>query len=795
MNTNIRLIALFLVFASLGTMALGIIPKASAGGPPTGNMLIKIYLDPSQEESALAKGDIDINDWPLSSTFINTNFNNPAITMNSYAEIGEYEFDINNQWWPTGPNDPTHTTVTARNIFFNPTGVRDIAALHFRRAIAHLSNKAKYTTDYMGGYGYIMQTPIPVPAMETFTDYSTLSNSTAQADPYGSTGGYLYTYDRAAAAREFDLGGFRFWTDSPNPSVRSWRDPGPDGVYGGGPSGNVKDADDGAVETLPNMKFWIRLDDPNRRLAGVDLYNEMVAAGIPAAAGTGLPGLDERIAERSTEFTEVMVLYDYNIYTGGWSVTADPDFLYDFFHSSMGQYSYANNYAGFKNAEYDAYAVKVKFPASLTAPSIEPGVTQFEFDCIQAQWVWSKYMPVVELWCAKGVKGYRTGWTGPSGIGTTGAVNYAGAGTDNGYSFMLMSWNPTQSYMTRTGPANTVVYGFKSDISALQVLTSEWLWDWNVLGQIYDTLLARNPYNLPEVIGTLATAWNDSTTYPGWEGKTVTQFTVRSDATFHNGAPVTPADVAYSLLCVRDAGAGNAWNYATVFEIDHVQIQGQIIRIFWTVKSALALHWAGFMPIIDEDLWNQASAIGPGTASGYTGYIPHNTNGNFGGGGGPVGTYVNAAHIRDFHPWETTDPATGKYYLSEDGSWGWSFVNYVVGQTVSLSAYSGMYTTVYRSTGSFTPMTFSQFIASAFHDVGDVNWPGTTNPAWYSKLDSLIDTYDLGLIANALSISSASTPWGSKFNQYNPDADLDSNGIVNIFDMSIASVHFGLTPG
>jgi len=628
--------------------------------------------------------------------------------------------------------------------------------LHFRRALAHLTNKAKYTTDYMGGYGYILQTFMPVPALEGFTDFSTLSNSTALADPYGSAGGYLYKFDRAAATAEFLLGGFKDWT-----GVGHMQWSGDNGVH---------------VEELPNMKFWIRLDDPNRRQAGEDLYNEMIVAGVPAAGTAGGAGLEKRISERSTCFTQVMVNYDYNIYTGGWSLTADPDFLYDLGHSSMGQYSYANNYAGFKNAEYDVLAEKVKFPVSLS---------DVPFAAIQAQWVMQKYTPIIWLWAAKGVKGYRTGYTG--------VVNQAGFGTDNGWSFNEMYWNPTQSYMTRTGPADTIVYGFKSDISALQVLTSEWVWDWNVLSEEYDTLIARNPYNLPEEVGGLATAWNASNNYPGWVGKTVTQFTLRTDATFHDGSPVTPGDIVYSLLAVKDAGAGNAWNYPTVFNIDHIQIQGQIIRVFWTVLSAFAMHWAGFMPIINSRVWNKA--IGPGTASGYS-FVPPTTDGTYTGG-----TYVAASNIRNYHPW--LDDANGNSIidLKEDGSWCWKFVSYSVGNTVVEKAWDGMYSTMARkpdpNVESYQMMSIEAFKTAAFHGIGNVNYAAGYGvaqvPAWYAS-DNVINIFDLTTTATSMPSSSSGT-WGKGSSQYNPDADINKDGAVNIIDLSIAGTNYGKKSG
>jgi ABC-type transport system substrate-binding protein len=699
MNRNVKLITFSMVFASFAMMALGFIPKASSQ-PATGNMLIKIYTGRGAEEAALANGGIDINDWPLSKTFITTYASNPQITLNEYAELGEMEFDLNNQLWPTGP--ATSPRTGAKNVFFDPNGVRDIAALHFRRAIAHLSNKAKYTTTFLGGYGYVMETIMPVPALEGYTDYSTLTNSTADAgDPWSpGMGGYLYAYDRIKAGQEFYLGGFR---DYDSDTKLEWRDPGVDGIYGTG--------DDGPIEELPNMKLWGRFDDPNRWQAGQDLYNELITAGIPAASGTGAAGLELRIVLRSTCFAAVMVNYDYNIYTGGWSLGADPDWVFDFFHSSMGQYGYASNYPGFKNHDFDPYAEAVKYA---------PAGSDVRFRAIQAQWVLNKYCADVWLWASKGVKGYRTGYEN--------VVNYAGFGTDNGYSFNLMEWNPALGG-TRLGPSNTIVYGFMNDVSALSVINSEWLWDWNALGLIYDTLIWRNPFNLAEEVGALASTWTTTDSYQGWTGKTVAEFTLRTGATFHDGTPVKPADIAYSILLVRSAGAGNAWNFPAVMDVDHIQIAGNVIRVFFSVQSAWAMHWAGFMPIINKDLWNQA--VGPGTTSGYTGFIPDDTDGTY-----YPGTFTNAAAMRDYHPWEADANGNGITDLKEDGSYAWKYVSYVVGQSVALTANTNYPTTMYRKTGpaTFTQMERSTFVTAAFHGIGDVNYPGGYGDAhgWYT---------------------------------------------------------------
>ena len=389
------------------------------------------------------------------------------------------------------------------------------------------------------------------------------------------------------------------------------------------------------------------------------------------------------------------------------------------------------------------------------------------------------------MWAAKGVKGYRHGWQN--------AVNYAGFGTDNGYSFDLMNWAPSGSD-SRLGPADTIVYGFKSDISAVHVVTSEWLWDWNVLGLIYDTLIGRNPYNLAEEVGALASSWSTTDSYPGWAGKTVCEFTVRTDAKFNDGTPVKPADVAYSLLVPRSAGAGNAWVYSSVMDINKIEIQGQVVRVFFNVNSQFALHWAGFISIFSKDLWN--SAIGAGTTSNYAGFIPDDTDGTY-----LPASFGNAAAMRDYHPWEADANGNGIIDLKEDGSYAWKYVSYVVGQSVALAANTNYPTTMYRKTApaTFTQMERSTFVNEAFHGIGNVNYAGGYGASppqnWYSS-DAVIDLIgDLAKIATSLTSKITDIPWGPGPVQYNPDTDLDKNGNVNVLDLGIAGANFGKRMG
>jgi len=63
-------------------------------------------------------------------------------------------------------------------------------------------------------------------------------------------------------------------------------------------------------------------------------------------------------------------------------------------------------------------------------------------------------------------------------------------------------------------------------------------------------------------------------------------------------------------------------------------------------------------------------------------------------------------------------------------------------------------------------------IDSAFHAMGDVNW------------DGYIDAYDLDLLKAAFGSTPGTPNW-------NPDCDLNGDGVVNVRDVTVCAVHQG----
>jgi len=158
---KIKATFLLLTLVSILVTSLSIFPVFGQSGPKTPNMIIHIYLNPDAENADMDAGVLDINDSPLPKAWIDAWRDNPDIQMTCDWEMGEAEFDINNQKWPTGCED---------HKFFDDTCPRCLAARDFRKAIAHFTDKDRYITEILEGYGYVADTKLPLNLMAYMAD-------------------------------------------------------------------------------------------------------------------------------------------------------------------------------------------------------------------------------------------------------------------------------------------------------------------------------------------------------------------------------------------------------------------------------------------------------------------------------------------------------------------------------------------------------------------------------------------------------------------------------------------------
>ncbi len=755
---------LLTMFAVLSlALSITIVPvRAQISGPWMDYLHIVNYGDPDTEFAALDTGEIDFTDWPYSKPWIDRFAAKPQeVTLNSYAEIGTWEYDIHHQWWPTGcdglspharqrpetgagdgnPPGPGHDwdpDAVNWKVYFDPDCPHCIASWGFRLAINFLTDTSYIVTDILKGYGYPAITWVPTPALAGWLDVENLTDSSFTY--HGANGdvevpSLIYGYDKNKAMELLDAAGFTLITS-------------------GSDAGKRQDPRKAAGEALDSLIFYIRLDDPNREAAGMRLAAEMEALGIP---------LDKRVVEKTVCFKSVMVEYNYHLYTGGYSFGADPGgFLWGTFHSSQyyAPVGWSGGYQGFCNVEAD-YWIDQAFQGATFEEVLE--------GTHLSTYLLNKYAVGPDLWASAGVQGYRTGWEG--------VVNHEGYGPTcpiTGGGFMWSLLNARWTGGTRpSGYEDTIWWGFKSNLEGPHVITAEWVWDWQVLQNVYDQMLWRNPYNLAEDVGFMAESW--STDMTEWEpGKGYLTFTLRDGMTWHDGWPVEPADVKFSLEFTRDCGPGVAWNYPGPSEIDHVDTQTEDpslgpmdVRIYFNSMSYWGVHWAGYTPIVSRRIWLAANE-----ALGW-GYVWPHAPGRF--------WDWDRLAVREYHPWEDDvyDTTTGLAGsdgiddLEQDGSGPWIWVGGDLLTAVDLQANRDFY---------LTQSDVENFLADAFHAAGDVN------------KDRVIDIRDITAIARALGTDNT-WPQGTGWDQFNPDADLNEDNNVDALDLAFAGMAYGKNAG
>jgi ABC-type transport system substrate-binding protein len=550
-------------------------------GPRADKLLIKLYSSEVPEWEGLAAHEIDITDWPLDATYYDlfkSNTINPAtgqpynetINVLGYgAEFGLFILDINNNpnEFLGNPPDPAYPNP----VYPNPTSVKEM-----RQAIAHLVDRTWLETIIGPGFYFPVYTPVP-PCYGGFAH--------PEIRPGGTLEALTYPYSRAAAEALLDAAGFKM------NNATGWR-------YWDRDGDDVEDPDE-----YLELKFFIRQEHDHRREFGTNLVGELEAVGIRVNAVYGTI---------SAAWYQVFQDKDFNLYTGGWSLGADPDHLilwnWDFYWHP----GFCYNYGGANNATFNDASYGVMFANTVDEARTWAWLAQEAFagDALS--------VPLWSYSAAKAVSRFYTGGNAMQPIGDgedkyrgqywEGMVNVPGYGVDSGSTFLNMR---PQGYERGDGENMTIRWAFKTtDIRMFNPVYAEWLWDWSVLGLVYfDSLLARNPYDLSQFTPWLASTFEVSTyEHPIYGTCTKARFTLRPDATWMDGTPITIADIEYTFVQMKydleARGLPPPWWIGNVENIISFSILDPYnFEVLLDVKSVWAIGWIGGNIILPKHVW------------------------------------------------------------------------------------------------------------------------------------------------------------------------------------------------
>ena len=252
----------------------------------------------------------------------------------------------------------------------------------------------------------------------------------------------------------------------------------------------------------------------------------------------------------------------------GWGLSQNFDQFYAIYNSKFSFNAYAN-------PALDHWTNMLEFNTTLG------GAQQ---SAQSAEYIMGADAANIPVWSDDGPFVYRNGWTN--------VVNQLGVGTPN-LQTTLNTWNPQPP---QTG---TLRWGFEESTVKLNPFTSLNYWDRFVLGEIYDTLSASDPYSPNNQFGWLTNSFAQV-------NPTDIRGVLNADKFWHDLVQLTASDVKFSLLNL----AGSALDISDVNVISSPPNQPTIFDIILLHPSPFAMFNIGSIPIIPQHIW----AVDPSTA-------------------------------------------------------------------------------------------------------------------------------------------------------------------------------------
>lgn len=476
---------------------------------------------------------------------------------------------------------------------------------------------------------------------------------------------------------------------------------------------------------LPKMTIWTPLIGvaPTSFQHGAEFVADLANVGLKATPANG----DRGLIHEGKDFNEYLnLVYGTATGVGGqfdafmvfYSLGRLPDQLYDLMHTSGDTVTHParRNAVGIDDPEIDSLTETVKF-------SLDPNVIEAAAKTVQ-----EKLYDTSNDYALAYMLLYSRSYFNAFRPGITGIVKSPGYGSDNTFTYL----NAEYTANPRTEGTNTVfiyVNGDEPDSFNYNFATT--VYEWNVIGQTIDGLIAVNPYNHAD-IPWLASDWSITSTAAGMD----ISVTLRSDVLWQDGYPFTAYDVEWCLEFLRNMEIPRyytSWqNLIDVVVTDNthltIQLNAAGLSLFYDVIGVGAYlapqiwdrAWGSSQEVLD---WIPTGAYDP--APGYA--------------AGPTPTPTNIMG---------TGPFIFDFYDT-----------------------TNLYDDMHRNPNYFmTQAATAALMTSMFWEVGDEDYGGLVNAA------------DLTQVSFAYGARTGGARW-------NADANFDLNGIIDIRDLRTTSYH------
>jgi peptide/nickel transport system substrate-binding protein len=374
-------------------------------------------------------------------------------------------------------------------------------------------------------------------------------------------------------------------------------------------------------------------EDPGDRLRDMIFYTPTYEVAPTSAehgarlsaelARCGLGCVQHEPADFTTYTGLVFDNHDFDIFMIFWSLGRFPLQLYGLCHSS--EYVLGSDHAvGINDPVLDDYLETLKY--DLDRPTQIEAAKDAQRRLYDASQPWG--LPYMTL--------YSRVYFTATAKGLNGIVNSPGYGADNFWTWMNMRWE-TGGGIRPGGSENLVIYCNGEETRVRSPVASTTAYEWNTIGNMYDTLIAVNPYTNEDLLWQ-AEAWNqevvteslvldsdnlyhnktpagakylDGDTFEIIDGIKV-RFDLADGLYWQDGNPVTASDCEFSLEFLRN---NQIPQYITTWQdiIDVQVIDADEFVVYANVTSPfLVYYWAGAALLLAPQVWSWMSWTGPG---------------------------------------------------------------------------------------------------------------------------------------------------------------------------------------
>ncbi len=331
-------------------------------------------------------------------------------------------------------------------------------------------------------------------------------------------------------------------------------------------------------------------------------------------------------------FADGLNAQTWNLYTGGESFSINPDNEYTTFNSV-----FASNYCGGAVAtvisdydiacdpKLDAYTSAGEFADSFAhSVNILQNATYVSTLAVSANPVYNLEQRFVGLNCLNFGNTATSEGSIISGLGTGWQAGTVGAFSTLLNTHINENYVPSNSAYACQGKDGTIRRGQSQDSDSFNPITATSVWDFDVIDEIWDTMLYVNPNtgggllqlsNWMVVSHASNFVASEVSTSPGLGtvvGTTTQVWHLRPDIQFHDGTQVTADDVCFTLLVYRDVPAAllqpSVINMATCTAINASTVQVKL-----GLSGPFYDDLIGGVPILPHHVWGAACSWPVGT--------------------------------------------------------------------------------------------------------------------------------------------------------------------------------------